>query len=38
MMEGYDLVELKRNVREIETIAWATNFLVVLDSPQGERE
>lgn len=36
MMESYGLVELKRNVREIEPIARATDFLVVLDSPQGE--
>lgn len=34
----YGLVELKRNVREIEPIARATDFLVVLDSPEGERE
>ena len=38
MMEGYGLVELKRNAREIEPIARATDFLVVLDSPQGEQE
>lgn len=38
MMESYGLVELKRNVREIEPIARATDFLVVLDSPQGERK
>ena len=38
MMESYGLVELKRNVREIEPIARATDFLGVLDSPQGERE
>jgi len=38
MMEGYGLIELKRNVREIEPIARATDFLVVLDSPQGERK
>lgn len=31
MMAGYGLVELKRNVREIEPITLATNFLVVLD-------
>lgn len=30
MMAGYGLVELKRNVREIEPIALATEFLVVL--------
>ena len=30
-MAGYGLVELKRNVREIEPITLATNFLVVLD-------
>ncbi|MQM29585.1 MAG: transcriptional regulator [Candidatus Accumulibacter phosphatis] len=38
MMEGYGLVELKRNVREIEPIARATDFLVVLDSPPGTRQ
>lgn len=31
MMAGYGLVELKRNVREIEPITLATEFLVVLD-------
>ena len=31
MMAGYGLVELKRNVREIEPFALATEFLVVLD-------
>ena len=30
MMEGNGLVELKRNVREIEPITLATEFLVVL--------
>lgn len=34
MMEGYGLVELKRNVREIEPITLATEFLVVLGSPK----
>lgn len=29
---------LIRNVREIEPIARATDFLVVLNSPQGDRE
>ncbi|WP_297476451.1 hypothetical protein [Ferrovum sp.] len=38
MMESYGLVELKRNAREIEPIVRATDFLVVLDSAQGERE
>lgn len=31
MMEGYGLVELRRNVREIEPITLATEFLIVLD-------
>nr|WP_294864218.1 helix-turn-helix domain-containing protein [uncultured Pseudogulbenkiania sp.] len=30
MMEGYGLVELKKNVREIEPIALATEFLIML--------
>ncbi|RYZ92194.1 MAG: MarR family transcriptional regulator [Proteobacteria bacterium] len=30
MMEGYGLVELKKNVREIEPIALATEFMILL--------
>jgi len=35
MMERYGLVRLKKNVREIEPIALATEFLIVLRSPVG---
>jgi predicted transcriptional regulator len=35
MLSGYGLVELHRNVRDVQPIALATDFLVVLDS-QGE--
>jgi predicted transcriptional regulator len=35
MMEGYGLVTLKKNVREIEPIALATEFLIVLNRPEG---
>jgi predicted transcriptional regulator len=35
MMEGYGLVELKKNIREIEPIAKATEFLVVLGRTEG---
>ena len=35
MMESYGLVSLKKNVREIEPIALATEFLIVLRSPAG---
>ncbi|MEF8728332.1 MAG: transcriptional regulator [Accumulibacter sp.] len=35
MMESYGLVSLKKNVREIEPIALATEFLIVLRSPVG---
>lgn len=31
MMEGYGLVELKKNVREIEPIALATSFKILID-------
>ncbi len=31
MMEGYGLVTLKKNVREIEPIALATSFKVLID-------
>ncbi len=31
MMEGYGLVALKRNVREIEPIALATSFKILID-------
>lgn len=31
MMEGYGLVALKRNVREIEPVALATSFKVLID-------
>ena len=31
MMEGYDLVALKKNVREIEPIALATCFQILID-------
>jgi predicted transcriptional regulator len=31
MMEGYGLVELTRNVRDVRPTALATEFLVVLD-------
>ena len=37
MMEGYGLVKLKKNVREIEPIALATEFLIVLGAPRGEK-
>lgn len=30
MMKGYGLVELKKNVREIEPIALATNFKILI--------
>lgn len=30
MMEGYGLVELKKNVREIEPIALATSFKILI--------
>lgn len=33
MMAGYGLVELKKNVRNVQPTALATDFLVVLDSP-----
>ena len=31
MMVGYGLVELKRNVREVEPIALATSFKILID-------
>lgn len=31
MMAGYGLVELKRNVREVEPIALATSFKILID-------
>lgn len=31
MMEGYGLVELKKNVREIQPIALATSFKILID-------
>ena len=31
MMEGYGLVELKKNVREIEPVALATSFKILID-------
>lgn len=31
MMEGYGLAELKKNVREIEPIALATSFKILID-------
>ncbi len=31
MMEGYGLVELNKNVREIEPIALATSFKILID-------
>lgn len=31
MMEGYGLVELKKNVREVEPITLATNFTILID-------
>lgn len=31
MMAGYGLVDLKRNVREIEPIALATSFTILID-------
>lgn len=31
MMSGYGLVELKRNVREIEPIALSTSFTILID-------
>lgn len=37
MMEGYGLVELKKNVREIEPVALATEFLIVLNAPKGDK-
>lgn len=33
MMSGYGLVELHRNVRDVQPTALATDFLVVLNSP-----
>ncbi len=30
MMEGYGLVELKKNVREIESVALATSFKILI--------
>ena len=30
MMEGYGLVELKKNVREIEPVALATSFKILI--------
>lgn len=35
-MAGYGLVELKKNARDVQPIALATEFLVVLDSHQTE--
>ena len=31
MMEGYGLVELKKNVREIEPIALTTSYKILID-------
>ena len=31
MMEGYGLVELNKNVREIEPVALATSFKILID-------
>lgn len=31
MMEGYGLVALKKNVREIEPVALATRFMILID-------
>ena len=31
MMAGYGLVELKRNIREVEPIALATSFKILID-------
>lgn len=38
MMECYGLVAIKKNARETQPVALATEFLVVLDSPQGNKE
>lgn len=38
MMEGYGLVSIEKNARETQPVALATEFLVVLDSPQGDEE
>lgn len=38
MMEGYGLVAIEKNARETQPVALATEFLVVLDSPQGDEE
>jgi len=38
MMEGYGLVAIEKNARETQPVALATEFLVVLDSPQREEE
>lgn len=37
MMEGYGLVKLKKNVREIEPVALATEFLIMLNAPKGDQ-
>lgn len=31
MMEGYGLVELNKNVREIKPVALATSFKILID-------
>lgn len=38
MMEGYGLVAIEKNARETQPVALATEFLVVLDSLQGDEE